>query len=278
MSQKKIPDPAFALNGVQPKRWKTQNGVLVLEKSATADFLYQEPFNDKIGGVVADRLGIDHVRYDVCYKNGKPYSYCENFLDENTEFITAAFILRTRKRQNNQSAWQHYLACCEGAGIPLKMASDAFAKYEIVDSVIANPDRHPYQFGFIRNANDLVWEKACPIFDCANSLWADKEMDERLHTFVEGDPKLAAARGDRTFDLIKDPDCYPFHNSHEGQIKALGDVRDLVDLNKLDGIEDEVEDILKDSEPLQQNPKRLALTLRGIKRRKDITKDAMEQK
>ena len=63
-----------------------------------------------------ERLGIPHVPYMVTWNKGAPYSVCEDFVTENTELIPAWRILKTQKKDNSTSVYQHFVNCCESLG------------------------------------------------------------------------------------------------------------------------------------------------------------------
>ena len=166
--------PDNSANGILRKKWTIQDGKRVLMKG-DSDLTEQRPFNEEIASKIMDRLGINHVSYIVTYSKSRYYCLCDNFINEDTELITASDIVvstATEVTSKSDSKYHQLLKCCEYLGI-----SNMKRKLEemmVVDYLIANTDRHWGNFGFIRDANTLEWKGFAPIFDSGNSLWFDK--------------------------------------------------------------------------------------------------------
>ena len=56
--------------------------------------------------------------YTLAVPEDYPYSVCEDFIDPDTELVTAWHIYQTQPKPNHVSVYQHYLNCCEALGIP----------------------------------------------------------------------------------------------------------------------------------------------------------------
>ena len=97
----------------------------------------------------------------------------------------------------------------------------------ILDFIIANSDRHYNNFGLVRNADTLQWLSVAPVYDSGTSMWCNKLPIE----FNSGDEESK-----------------PFRSKHDRQIKLITDFSWL-DLDALDGIEEEYADILSKSAP-----------------------------
>lgn len=167
-----VNSPDNSSDGVLQKRWKIQNEKRILVKGGDGPF-GQQPFNEEIASNIMSRLGITHTPYRLGFIKGKPYSLCENFIDENTELITAWRVQNTMLN-HTENKYQHLLKCCESLGI-----GDMTRELEqmmVVDYIIANTDRHWGNFGFIRDANTLEYKSFAPIYDSGASLW-DKDQD-----------------------------------------------------------------------------------------------------
>ena len=115
----------------------------------------------------------------------------------------------------------------------------------VLDFIIANTDRHYNNFGLIRNADTLQWLSVAPIYDSGTSMWC-KEFPSAFNSGGE--------------------ESKPFRNRHEKQIRLIRDFSWL-DLDALDGIEDEYADILSisvsDPDVLADRNRRLCSALRG---------------
>ena len=142
---------------------------------------------------------------------------CEDFITGETELVPAWRIIQTQKKRNDVSAYQHFVNCAEGLGIPDVVSF--LNRMIVLDYIIANEDRHLNNFGAIRNAETLEWLGMAPIYDSGSSLGYDKLAFE-----------IRRARN---------VTCKPFKNHHEEQLKLvtdfswidfdqLGDVHDLI--------------------------------------------------
>ncbi len=113
----------------------------------------------------------------------------------------------------------------------------------VVDYIIANEDRHFNNFGLLRNAETLEWIGAAPIFDSGTSLWFNRSEDQIKNTEIK---------------------CKPFKKHHSKQIKLVSNIR-RYDFSKLDGIDNDIREVLKD-----QKPERVDLISESVRNRIDI--------
>ncbi|MCL2607706.1 MAG: hypothetical protein FWD92_04050 [Methanomassiliicoccaceae archaeon] len=120
----------------------------------------------------------------------------------------------------------HFVAKIEEFGI--KDARKRIDMMLVLDYIIANTDRHYNNFGLIRNADTLEWLSVAPIYDSGTSMWC--------RDFPTA-PNLVRVEGK------------PFRSTQEMQIKFVKDLSWL-DLDTLDGIEDEYAEILSASSSL----------------------------
>lgn len=75
--------------------------------------------------IPASRVGIQSVLAELnltttqkLLEKDYPYSVCEDFITPQTDLISAWYMMQTIKKSNHVSIYQHYLDCCEAAGIP----------------------------------------------------------------------------------------------------------------------------------------------------------------
>lgn len=221
--------PDNTSDGWLKKKWRIINDKRCLIKGGSGA-TQQEPYNEVIASLIMDRLGTNHVKYELIYDNGYPYSVCEDFITKDTELISAYSVLRSIKKPNNISLYEHFINCCETLGIP-NVTSDT-ENMLIVDYLISNADRHQNNFGFIRNAESLEWLGMAPIYDSGTSLWFDKPN------------AMISAKGAQP--------SKPFKNDHAEQIKLIKSFNDI-DLSKLKGIEDEVRELFSGSAFIDEN-------------------------
>ena len=76
----------------------------------------------------------------------------------------------------------------------------------VVDSIVANTDRHFNNFGFLRNADTLEWEGLAPVFDTGTSMFHDSSIYD-LKNGIAAIPYKVVAK--------------PFAKNYQEQIKKL---------------------------------------------------------
>ncbi len=206
--------PDNTSDGCLKKRWKIIDGKRCLIKGGSNPFR-QQPFNEVIASKIMDLLWIPHVSYDLLWFDNTPHSVCEDFVTQDTELVSAWWILQTQKKENSQSLYQHFKKCCEGLGI--QDVETAMNRMLVLDYIIANEDRHLNNFGVLRNAETLEWLGFAPIFDSGSSLGYDKLP-----------PQIRAGK-----DII----CKPFKKAHEEQLKLVTDFS-WIDFSKLADVAD----------------------------------------
>lgn len=235
--------PDNTSDGFLKKRWKIINGRRCLLKSGSAPFM-QQPFNEMIASKIMDRLGISHIPYSVFFdEDGEPYSVCEDFITEDTELISAWRIMQSRKQDNNTSKYQHYVNCCEELGI--KNIRQSLNEMIVLDYIIANEDRHFNNFGLIRNADTLEYISPAPIFDSGSSLGYDKVAGQILSG--------------------KNIECKPFKKTHEQQLGLVTSF-DWIDFDKLNGVEDDIREVLSSAGEYIDKARTEAITKSVIQR------------
>ena len=212
--------PDNTTNGYLKKRWKIIGGKRCLLKAGSNPFM-QQPFNEVIASLVAEKLGISHVPYTLLWDDDTPYSVCEDFVTPDTELVSAWRVMQSMKKDNSTSVYRHYLNCCEALGV--RGMEHAVDQMIVLDYLIANEDRHQNNFGLLRNVDTLEWLGAAPVFDSGSSMGYDKLT-----------PQILSAR---TIE------CKPFKKTHEEQLKLVTSF-DWIDFGKLNGIEQDVRDIL----------------------------------
>lgn len=217
--------PDNTSDGNLQKRWKIIDGKRCLLKSGSTPFI-QQPFNEVIATLIMNKLGIEHVPYTIIWIDNKPYSVCEDFVTKDTELISAWRVLQLRQKENHESSYLHYVNICKELGVDIVPALDRMI---VLDYIIANEDRHFNNFGLLRDANTLEWIGAAPIFDSGTSLWYD-----------------TSARGILTYDIP----CKPFKKKHSEQLRMVSSF-DWLDISKLNGIEDEILNILCEENAVQ---------------------------
>lgn len=228
--------PDNTSDGFLKKRWKIIDGKRCLLKAGSNPFM-QQPFNEVIATIVAQRLGIPHVPYSLLWDDNTPYSVCEDFITPDTELVSAWRVMQSQAKDNNTSVYRHYLNCCEALGIP--GMEHAINQMIVLDYLIANEDRHQNNFGLIRNANTLEWIGVAPIFDSGSSLGYDKLPSQILSPH--------------------NIECKPFKKTHEEQLKLVTSF-DWVNFDKLQGIEEEIRWVFDQADNYMDESRKDAIT------------------
>ena len=184
-------------NGELPKFWCIEHGKRLLYKQGSGP-LYQQPYNEVFASTLLDKLQISHVSYQLNSIGDKPYSVCETFVDDHTEYIPASDILMMKKHSNNDNAYQHFFKCIEA--LKIDVPQQAINNILIFDCLINNIDRHYGNFGFIRDADTLEFKGLAPVFDNGNSLWYNVSDCEII---------------------TRNQPAKPFRNTQEQQLKLI---------------------------------------------------------
>jgi len=219
--------PDNTSDGWLKKRWKIIDGNRCLIKGGSAPF-HQQPFNEVAATRIASALNIPHIPYDLLSIDGKPYSVCKDFVDGNSELVSAHRVLIKEKKPNHISEHRHFIDVCDREGIDVARSVDEML---VLDYIIANTDRHFNNFGILRNPDTLEWIGFAPVYDSGTSFGCD-----------ELTPVIKS-------QII--PKSKPFKDDHLEQLKLVSSF-DGIDFSKLYQAVDEVRDIFyKASEAIQ---------------------------
>ena len=173
--------------------------------------------------MICNALGINHVDYELDIINEKLVSKCEDFIDGNTEFITAHSILKDELIGNYREIYERYIKILEANGI--SDARDNLEDMLLLDYLIMNVDRHLNNFGIIRDVNTLKWISVAPIFDSGEAMNLEMLDDDTMVINDNGRLFNEVVYFDKFLELIRKTRKY--------------------DLEKLDSVVDECESILK---------------------------------
>jgi len=237
-----LTSPDNTSDGVLKKKWKIIDGKRCLIKGGSKPN-NQEVANEVLASRICERLGISYVNYEITEYDNDRYSVCEDFITGETELVPAYRIKTLIKKENHVSDYESFIKKVEELGLP-----DVRKKLDmmlILDFIIANDDRHYNNFGLVRNADTLEWISVAPIYDSGTSMWC-KEFPSEFNNGRE--------------------ESKPFRSTHEKQIQLVHDFSWL-DLDSLDGIEDEYATILSESvadpSELSERNNRLCRALRS---------------
>ena len=113
-----LSSPDNTSDGVLRKRWKILDGRRCLLKTGT-DSYQQEPYNEVIASKVMESMDIPHVDYALMTEHGRVCSVCPDFVDRDTELITASRIFETKPKDNRDSGYEHLVGCCQDLGVDI---------------------------------------------------------------------------------------------------------------------------------------------------------------
>ena len=245
--------PDNTSDGCLKKRWKIIDGKRCLIKGGSMPFM-QQPFNEVIATKIMQRLGIQHVPYTLIWDDERPYSVCEDFVTSVTELVSAWRVMQLQKKDNSTSVYQHYINCCKALGV--KDIESYVDQMIVLDYIIANEDRHQNNFGLIRNADTLEFIGAAPIFDSGSSLGYDKMAGQ-----------IRSGR-----EVV----CKPFKKTHQEQLKLVTSFR-WIDFDKLAGIEEEIREIFKGTDEIEDESRVNAIIDSVMKRIEEVQAMSLSQ-
>ena len=154
--------PELTTNGMLPKCWRRESGVIRLYKGGTegASNTGNEPYSEFYAAQIAVLLGVDAVRYNLSKWKGTLCSTCELFTSKELSYVPVGRIVRS----GGMKAVQEYY---RSLGPEYEKAlSDMF----LLDAVILNTDRHYGNFGFLVDSRSNRIVAPAPLFDHGNSL------------------------------------------------------------------------------------------------------------
>ena len=225
--------PCNTSDGWLKKKWKILEGKRCLIKAGSNPFM-QEPLNEVVGTKLHQRLGFkNYVQYSLLWENGIPYSVCEDFIDTDTELVSAVSINRSMKKRSQNSMYEHFMLACNKLGIP---GMKDFINYMLVfDYLMANTDRHFGNFGAVRNVNTLEWIGPAPVFDSGTSLWHDK-LTKIVNDSVEAKPFYSDSG--RQMELVSDYSWIPFEQIKmmEEDIRSVFSLSEYIDEERIEAI------------------------------------------
>ena len=177
--------PDLVTNGILKKRWKrTKHGRDILIKHMSQEFK-QETMNEILVSKILENLNmIDFVKYYLYIEGYDLCCACENFIDENTEFVPAwqiyyaSPIKESRKNlKKNEMVYQHILDSANDFEIP--GVEEFLDRMIMIDKLTMNFDRHLGNFGYIRDVNTGQFIGPAPLFDFGNAFFPDDYYEKQ---------------------------------------------------------------------------------------------------
>lgn len=177
-----VSSPEFTTNGMLPKCWRRERGVIRLYKGGTrgTSNTGNEPYSEYYAAQVAKVLCVHAISYGLSKWKGELCSTCELFTSKERAFLPAGKIVAA----GSMKAVEDY---CKGLG---EDYMNALRDMLVLDAVICNTDRHFGNFGFlIENSTNRIIAPA-PLFDHGNSLFNfagadDLESDGALTAYAD---------------------------------------------------------------------------------------------
>lgn len=236
--------PDNTSDGWLKKKWIIDNGERILLKGGSGS-VQQEPFNEVLASEICRRLDIPHAEYSVIENEGRYYSACKDFITPQTELISAWHIKNSCRKNNNESEYMHLIKCCKSLGMKnIPQIEKQISDMIVLDSIIANEDRHFNNFGFIRNSQTLEWKCLAPVFDSGTSMFLNEPLRNLESGIALIDYKVKSK---------------PFAKTHTEQLKKLPcrKLCNTLPFENLDDIEDIFEKIFSSNEDFPENRKKL---------------------
>jgi hypothetical protein len=174
--------PEFTTNGMLPKCWRRESGVIKLYKGGTsgASNTGNEPYSEFYAAQVANALGINAISYGLTKWKGELCSTCALFTSKELSFLPIGHLVTS----GGMDAVKEYYA---------KLGAEyqtALADMLVLDAIICNTDRHLGNFGFLvdNRTNKIV--APAPLFDHGNSLFNyagrdDLESEQALDAYAD---------------------------------------------------------------------------------------------
>jgi len=168
--------PEFTTNGMLPKCWRRESGIIKLYKGGTegASNTGNEPYSEFYASQIASALDINAISYSLSKWKGKLCSVCDIFTNKKLSFTPVGRIVRTGGIKAVRNFYSSF--------------GDEFSKalndMILLDALIFNTDRHYGNFGFLVDSKTNKIIAPAPLFDHGNSLfnYAGKDALEDENT------------------------------------------------------------------------------------------------
>ena len=155
--------PEFTTNGMLPKCWRREKGVIRLYKGGTegASNTGFEPYSEFYAAQIAQILRIHAIPYHLSKWKGRLCSTCELFTSKNLSYMP---IGRLVTRGGMEAVRKFYETLGEEF---VKALNDMI----VFDALIYNVDRHFGNFGLLIDSKTNRIVSPAPLFDHGNSLF-----------------------------------------------------------------------------------------------------------
>ena len=154
--------PELTTNGMLPKCWRRESGVIRLYKGGTSGAVNtgNEPYSEFYAAQIAEVLSINAIPYGLSKWKGILCSTCELFTSKEYSFVPVGRVIRSG---GMRAVREYYLQLGPEY---LKALDDMI----VFDAVILNSDRHYGNFGFLVDNRTNTIAAPAPLFDHGLSL------------------------------------------------------------------------------------------------------------
>ena len=129
---------------------------------------------DALSAQIAERMGLNHVRYNLVKWKNILASKCKLFTDIDTSYIPIGHIVKNGGLS----------ACLDFFAAISSQALDDIKSMLVFDAVIYNEDRHFGNFGVLMDSHSCTILNAAPIFDNGVSLF-NYAMNDEIDNLLE---------------------------------------------------------------------------------------------
>jgi len=175
-----VSSPELSTDGQYPKCWRRINGVNQLYKAGTEGYANAgaEPYCEFYASQVAEKIGLNAVKYSIAKWKDKICSVCNAFTSLDTSFISFS-------AKYGRKSIKEIIDIYQSLGF-----LNEFISMIIFDAVVFNCDRHLGNFGFIYNLETNLFEPS-PVFDgnlalAPRAFGADLDNLESLENYLRG--------------------------------------------------------------------------------------------
>ncbi len=169
--------PELTTNGMLRKAWRFFDGDgIYLYKGGTEGAINagKEPYSEFYASQIAERMGLNYVRYDLANWKGILASTCKLFTDIDTSYVPIGYLI-------DNITIRKCLKYYQQMG---KNSYDELCSMLVFDALIYNEDRHFGNFGVLRDNHSGKIISPAPIFDNGLSLF-NFAMDDEIKNLEE---------------------------------------------------------------------------------------------
>ena len=194
-----ISSPELTTNGMLPKAWRRINNETLLYKGSTKSWgavnTGFEPFSEYFASELLDKLGYNHVIYNLDKWKNQIVSTCKLFTSKKYSYVQIGDVITSGG----------ITACA--TFMKENGFYDDFANMILFDALVMNTDRHFGNFGLLRDNETGEFISMAPIFDNGNSLLSmelpsDLEKKDKVLSIINAKEKNISYYGISYDDLV----------------------------------------------------------------------------